>query len=405
MKRVKWFIIIVITSFFYMFIEKRVKSELLKRDIENSIMNFLNEGKHCKYFGEYQLDWLEQVKKGNVNNYDITEFVNYFIETSIRSIETKLGMNHQKEFIKYEKSVQSHYKDISVVSLCYWFYKYFDKYITEEDVELYKNKKIKQRIINELKNKLDYSDGKWYVRGNENKKIDLLYGFYLNYIPDNRLEKIKPKSILNIKVLNKYLSRISYDKNRSIDVLIKYIDYEDNIIEAKERISIHIRDIEHLNVESLSTLYYEYPNKWILSQLQVSHYSKDAEDEEYREWERLRIEDDLDPSTILADTNFKRIEIFKKYNKYNNCEQYASIMVDTYEDGSSKSYFRKFIVITDEDGKHIREEYMQRELPYKNKSIDEVMELYINDKEQYSIDEELLKNGNELVEYKKFTLP
>ena len=43
---------------------------------------------------------------------------------------------------------------------------------------------------------------------------------------------------------------------------------------------------------------------------------------------------------------------------------------------------------------------MERELPYKNKSIDEVMELYVNDKEQYIIDEELLKGNPPLVEYK-----
>ena len=157
-------------------------------------------------------------------------------------------------------------------------------------------------------------------------------------------------------------------------------------------------------MDGLSILYYKYPNEWILSQLQVCHHSKDLEDDEFRKWEEAKIENEPEPSEIIVDTDFRRIDIFKKYNRYNNCEQYASIMVDTYEDGSSKSYFRKFIVIKNENEESVNE-YMQRELPYRNKKIDEVMELYLNDKEQYIIDEELLKYGNELVEYKKFTLP
>ena len=145
MKRIKGFIIIVITLFFYMFIEKRVKSEILKLDIANSIKNFLNNDEYCKYFGEDQFEWLETVKRGNVNNYDITEFINYFIETSKRSIETHIGMNDEKEYAAYKKIVDKHYKDISIVPMCYWFYKYFDKYITEEDIKNYKNNTLEKK--------------------------------------------------------------------------------------------------------------------------------------------------------------------------------------------------------------------------------------------------------------------
>ena len=102
-------------------------------------------------------------------------------------------------------------------------------------------------------------------------------------------------------------------------------------------------------------------------------------------------EEDL--STISINQSFKDIEMFKKYN------QFAEIIVVTYKDDSKKSFFRKSSDFITEDGKkHV--EYMERELPYKNKSIDEVMELYVNDKEQYIIDEELLKGNPPLVEYK-----
>lgn len=394
-KRILIVLSVILLVLLSVYTVKKVKSELLKRDIANSIKDFLNEGKYCKYFGNYQLDWLETVKRGNVNNYEITEFVNYFIETSKRSIETRLGMNNEKEYAAYKKIVQTQYKDISIVSLCYWYYKYFANYITENDIELYKNNKLEEKIKNELKNKLDYKDGKWYIGGNKNKQIDLLYGFYLNYIPDNRVEKIKPKKILDIKILNKYLHKISYNEDKSIDVLIKYIDLEDNIIECNNKISIHVRDKEHLNVESLSILYYEYPGEWKLSQLEIHHYSKDKEDEEYREWERANIkaEEERDPSTIEVDEQSMEIEMFKKY------KQYAEIIISIYEDGSINSYFRKCESIVAENGKK-KVVYMERELPYKNKPLLEVMKLYVNDKEQNTIDEELLKGNKPLVEYR-----
>ena len=192
---------IIATILLSVFIVNKVKSELLKIDIANSIKDFLNEGKYCKYFGDYQLDWLETAKRGNVNNYDVTEFVNYFIKISKKSIETRLGMNNDKEYEVYKKILQTHYKEISIVSMCYWYYKYFDNYITETDIELYKNNKLEEKIVDSFRKKLNYNGGKWYIGGNESKQIDLLYGFYLNYTPDNRVEKVKPKKKISIDFL------------------------------------------------------------------------------------------------------------------------------------------------------------------------------------------------------------
>ena len=104
-----------------------------------------------------------------------------------------------------------------------------------------------------------------------------------------------------------------------------------------------------------------------------------------------------DPSTIQVDEQSMEIEMFKKYN------QYAEIIVFEYEDGSKKSIFRKCSVTKKPD--IIIRDYMKRELPYKNKSLKEVMELYINDKDQYSIDEELLKTGKALVKYESYRRP
>ncbi len=118
---------------------------------------------------------------------------------------------------------------------------------------------------------------------------------------------------------------------------------------------------------------------------------------DYDEYLKAQQVPDPDPSTIQVDEQSMEIEMFKKY------KQYAEIIVFVYEDGSTKSIFRK-CNITKLENKTIRD-YMKRELPYKNLSIKEVMELYVNDKAQYSIDEELLKTGNALVKYESYTRP
>ncbi len=391
------------------FVVKIVKSELLKKDIANGIKDYLNEGKYCKYLPDDQMIWLDNAKSENTNNYDITEFVNYIIDTSKKCVATKLGEYNIDEHKEYIRIVPS-YEGIKIVEMSDRYYanpKYMMGYTTDDDIKLYKNDKLEEKIQSELKSKLDYKDGRWYVGGNESKKIDLIYGLYVNYTPDNRIENIKPKKILNIKILNSFIDKIGYDDIRHIDLNIKYVSNNNDEVEIKKGMGIFVNDKLHFDLQGLASLYYSYPKERTWPKLQVCHYTQDAEDAEFRAWEKAKIkaEEERDPSTILVDTDFRRIEKFKKYNKYNNHSQYASIMLETYEDGNTKSYFRKFIVIDDENGKHIREEYMQRELPYKNKSIDEVMELYLNDKEQYSIDEELLKTGNALVKYERYTQP
>ena len=383
------------------FAVKIVKSELLKKDIAKGIKDFLNEGKYCKYLPDDQMIWLNNAKSDNVNNYDITEFVNYIIETSKKCVAAKIGEYNINEHTIYKRVIPS-YEGITIVDMMDWFYtkpNYMMAYITEEDIELYKNNKLEEKIQNELKNKLDYKDGKWFVGGSRSKKIDLMYGLYIDYTPDNRIENVKPKKVLNIKTLNNFIEKIDYSNVNHIDVDIKYIDNSNAEVDIKKGMGINIKDKTHFDLQGLASLYYSYPKERTWPKLQIHHYTKDKEDEEYREWERANIkaEEERDPSTIQVDEQSMEIEMFKKYN------QYAEIIVFEYEDGSKKSIFRKCSVTKKPD--IIIRDYMKRELPYKNKSLKEVMELYINDKDQYSIDEELLKTGKALVKYESYRRP
>ena len=381
------------------FVVKIVKSELLKKDIANSIKKFLNEGEYCKYLPDDQMIWLDNAKRDNVNNYDITEFVNYIIDTSKKCVSSKLGEYNIKEHIIYKRIIPS-YEGITIVDMMDWYYtkpNYMMAYITNEDIELYKNDKLEEKIHNELRNKFEYKDGKWYVGGNESKKIELVYGLYANYTPDNRVEKVKPKMVTNVMINEKYIQNLGYNGRRMMNITIEYVNDNNERIKYSDRVGFSEKDKNHFDLAWFSPMYYSYPKerKRTWPKLQVCHYSKDAEDVEYREWERAKIkaEEERDPSTIVVDEQSMEIEMFKKYN------QYAEIIISIYEDGSINSYFRKCESIVAENGKK-KVVYMERELPYKNKPLLEVMKLYVNDKEQYTIDEELLKGNKALVEYR-----
>jgi len=385
------------------FVVKIVKSELLKKDIANGIKNFLNEGEYCKYLPEDQMIWLDNAKRDNVNNYDITEFVNYLIDTCKKCVSSKLGEYKIKEHTIYKRTIPS-YEGITIVDMMDWYYtkpNYMMAYITNEDIELYKNDKLEEKIHNELKNKFEYKDGKWYVGGNESKKIELVYGLYANYTPDNRVEKVKPKMVTNVMINEKYIQNLGYKGRRMMNITIEYVNDNNERIKYSDRVGFSEKDKNHFDLAWFSPMYYSYPKerKRTWPKLQVCHYTQDAEDAEFRAWEKaiIKAEEERDPSTIQVDEQSMEIEMFKKYN------QYAEIIVFEYEDGSKKSIFRKCSVTKKPD--IIIRDYMKRELPYKNKSLKEVMELYINDKDQYSIDEELLKTGKALVKYESYRRP
>ena len=383
------------------FVVKTIKSELLKKNIANGIKDFLNEGKYCKYLPNDQMIWLNNAKSDSVNNYDITEFVNYIIETSKKCVAAKIGEYNITEHTIYKRIVPA-YEGITIVDMMDWYYtkpNYMMAYITNEDIELYKNDKLEERLQNELKSKLDYKNGKWYVGGKESKKIDLIYGLYVNYTPDNRIENVKPKNILKIKLLNGFIKKIGYNNERHIDLNIKYINNNNEEFDVKKGMGIYVNDKAHFDLQGLASLYYSYPKERTRPKLQIHHYSKDAEDAEYREWERAKIkaEEERDPSTIIDHWDVRIIDKFKKYSDQ------PALQVDYMEDGSINAYIRLYL--PNKKNGAIVNEYKKRKLPYNvNMPIEKVMEKYLSDEEQFAADENFLKNGVVLYEYETIVI-
>lgn len=383
----------------------------IKYDIEQDAVKLLNDlNFKTKYF-EKSRKWLLYATTETINKYDISDVLKEYSD-KVNSCYLKKKYNMQFEEKDYRRGV--FYSELNnQIQLTYMpnaIYDYIIDNITEEQIENYEPEKLKNELTEEFRKLFLYENDKWYIYSDKSQRIELPYNVYIDYKADDKVLKNNISKFTSMKIDCK-LDEILSENERDYpvkNIILKYIDNNGNKQVSNGDMYINRNKVNGKYVYSyvldIQELFYTQSQS---AEIRFGQHDYDNWREERIRFEKEEIkrQESIDPSTIVVDTQIKRIKEFQKYNEFNNHNQFASIIVETYKDGSKKSFFRKFIVFDDETGIHIKEEYMKRELPYKNKSIDEVMELYINDKEQYSIDEELLKNGNALVEFESYTRP
>ena len=383
--------------------------------IEKECLEFLNTGEAGKFISERSKKEYEYAITNENNKYNIDEFVKAYVDYISKCVLKKKGENisFNDYFVRANYWILGIYKINR--SFCEMYSKFVLDHIGQDEINSIDNGTFEKELINELEKKFihnsvnDYEE--WYIEGNKERTIELPYGFYLQYYPNDKKNNRKLLKAIKFEIIDKTGMTPSLNKYSCLDCIdnsygkgkveFQYkLKYKD--INGKTEVYnglIYLNDSNDVQSYSLSciNLLYTQSKK---ANIEMNNHDYDAwsKEREEHELEVMRQEEEADPSTVLVNQYGIDIEMFKKYN------QFASIMTNVYKDGSTTSYFKKCILTKLDNGKN-HEEYMMRELPYKNKTIEEVMELYINDKEQYSIDEELLKNGNALVEYESYILP
>lgn len=410
-------IVIIICIIVVLKLDKRYRKYI----IEKECVEFLNTGKIGEFISERSRQEYEYAIAKEENKYKIDEFIKAYVDYIKKCVLKKKGenVNFNDYFVRADYWILGVYKIDRL--FCRTYSEYVLEHIGQDEINSVNNGTFEKELINELEKTLihnsinDYDE--WYIDGNEEKTIELPYGFYINYYPSDKINKRKLLKAIKFEIIDKTGMMPSLNKYSYLDCIdntygegwveFKYKLKYENINNQTEIYNglIYLKDSNNVPSYTLSCRNLLYTQKKS-PKIEINNHDHDnwQKERDRLEKERMKEEESRDLSTIIVDTEFRRIEKFKKYNQYKNHDQYASIMVVRFENETSKSFFRKFIVINDDNGNNY-EEYMERELPYKNKSIDEVMELYLNDKEQYSIDEELLKNGNALVEYNSYTIP
>lgn len=376
----------------------------IKYDIEQDAVKLLNDlNFKTKYF-EKSRKWLLYATTETINKYDISDVLKEYSD-KVNSCYLMKKYNKQFEEKDYRRGV--FYSELNnQIQLTYMpnaIYDYIIDNITEEQIENYEPEKLQNELTEEFRKLFLYENDKWYIYSDKSQRIELPYNVYIDYKADDKVLKNNISKFTSMKIDCKP-DEILSEKERDYpvkNIILKYIDNNGNKQVSNGDMYINRNKVNGKYVYSyvldINELFYTQSQS---AEIRFGQHDYDNWREERIRFEKEEIkrQESIDPGTVLVNQHGIDIEMFKKYN------QFASIIVNEYEDGTKKSFFNKCILTKLENGKN-HEEYMKRELPYKNKSIDEVMELYINDKEQYSIDEELLKNGNALVEYESYTRP
>ena len=203
-------------------------------------INCLN-GEFSNNINDYTIREYEVLHMSNeeLNHYNVTELIDTYMNSVLNGMNIYIKNNKTVikdggEYIEINEANDLEFgRDI-------WMKYYTVDYavgesFTNEDVKNYSNGRLKDLLINNLKESLDYEeqDGKteWYINSTEDKIIELPYNCYIDYKAYNyQLDKTFKKAIsiidkrkFNIDKLGnmvtvKYIVSDGEEKTKKIDV-------------------------------------------------------------------------------------------------------------------------------------------------------------------------------------------
>ena len=408
MKKVKYILLVLILFVIVLVNLKNINRLYIKCDIEKDLLNlFKNTDYDTKYFAD-SVDMLIYWTTETKHRYDVTDGIEdylYKIDRCYRikkfNEDTKEVYSNQKAYYKifnFEKKKHD-LKKYNYLLINYLnpgnHYRFVMNNITKEQIDNYDQIKLREELIKDLKTKFIYEDNRWVIESAERIKINLPYNITVGLTPNGKITNNNAKEYKKIKIKCPLKDILNEGKEEKIK-----LPFELTYIDIDNRKNVKELNIDVSRQKDEKNGKYEYNYKIDIDNLAhlfsipsaaIGYFTFGQKDfDKYLEAQQVP---GPDPSTIIVDERSMEIEMFKKY------KQYAEIIISKYEDGSINSYFRKCESIIDENGKK-KVVYMERELPYKNKPLLEIMKLYINDKEQYTIDEELLKGNKPIVKYR-----
>ena len=370
----------------------------LKNDMEEDAINLLNNFNYkTKYFADDVNELWQRCAKTK-HRYDITSSIDEYINIIDKCYRVKkfnenfydtnnMKYNHKRaDYKNYNYCIAYHFDD----KLC----EYIMENISEKQLGEYEPDRFRNDLTNWLKNVFEYEDDRWIYEGNENKRIDLQYGVYIDFTPDQREKRNDIEKYLKIN-LKCPLEDLKCEKNVStyyIPFDLIYIDKDYK--EHTECLSLPVLKLKDIKENNKYTYSYKLSiaisnfistSSGLKSQLTFGQYDFDTD-------AGLNETADVDSSTDLIDTKVRIIEKFKKYSEQ------PVIIVEYMKDNSINAYFRVYLPY--EESRGTIKECKKRKLPYKeNLSIDEILELYLSDENQVGADENFLLGNESIYEY------
>ena len=248
-----------------------------KREIEKSLINYINNGIVNEYMYENALADLEYAKNDNVNYYNITDFINNYIDSARKSVKAKIDKrdetyNFYKEYNDADEIGYQYYEltfrnkqkkyDIIIYRLRTNALKYIIKHITDEDIISYNNGTFDQNIKLKLEKIFIHTkDDKWYIDSDEDEHIELPYNIYLDYVSNKKQNKNVCSEVINLKIKDK-INEENSKKNKILICEITYKDFDGNIVKDTGGIGIKYDSSNNIKVNAqgmLGRLFYTFP--------------------------------------------------------------------------------------------------------------------------------------------------
>ena len=265
--------------------------------IRDYYINELN-GKFSNRTNPKKINAYERYHKSieELNHYDITKLVNIYTRiindgVNLYSLK-KQGTEQKYELKDYDfgnKNKLERGKDIELY--CDDFTEYTTYDITDRDVDNFNNGTFNQRLIEKLKDCLDYEvkNGKieWQINSTDDKRIELPYNCYIDYKAYYREDNKEFKRAVDV-IFDK-----SYDLNKKENkAIVKYESIDGKIKEVKvSTYHIFVDNEEYYDIDYYGILVINADTiaKATLGSHTCDKMREEESFREYKEWEKTML--------------------------------------------------------------------------------------------------------------------
>ena len=244
--------IVVIFVFLYILINNIIDNNR-RLYMSNAIRDFLNNETETDFFDEKDKEYINYAKKNNVNKYDITDFINNYIDIVNRSVKAKIdGADNCNGFyytsynpkdvsyIYYEKTTDK-YRDIYIHGLEPNIAKYIIKNVTNKDIIDYNSGTFNKKIIIQLNKVFKFNNNNWFIESDDDLHIELPYNVYINYVSDKKKIINEIKEFLEVEILKGEIKKIK-EKKPTINVRYKFETIDGKIINGETILGVQYND-------------------------------------------------------------------------------------------------------------------------------------------------------------------
>ena len=397
------FLILVVVMIFYLLDLKK------RKDVSDSIINFFKNGVSSSYLDEDSFKQLTYATTKDVNNYNITKFVNDYKEILHNCIISKIDPNKVMEYSQNHYTLINHnVGEITIYAMDSSAIKFIKNKLTDNDINEYLNGTFDSKIENQLKKVfLKNNKDEWFLIGDKDKIIDLQYNIYLRYVSNKKENNYDDISFIDMKI-KKSLNKNYINGQKRVPVLVRYKDNNGEIHTNDADLLVEYDEKNNLKINLYYFFRTFYKNANGASITVRQHDADIAEDLGNLSSARTSTWSySTDPEFAYPDDSTEELREEEYYQSpiltlYEGDDmRWGWLWLLKYKTGEIKyatSLYKMYKIKTFDYNYKDKITY----LPYEGiETIEELKERYLNDKERYEADKKWLYEPVELSEEEK----